>query len=112
MAEASELADSDASGLGELSLKSVLGEGSADADSVGEGASDPGAIVIEADGEAEDESVQSPPSDGLADSVEFDPGADSDHEAEGAGTSDPAPLSLPASEVADACSPLIVADAA
>jgi hypothetical protein len=37
VAEASELADSEASGFGVPSLMSELGEGSADADSVGEG---------------------------------------------------------------------------
>lgn len=73
---------------------------------------------MEAVAEADGESDHSPLADGLADSVELDPGAESDHEAEaeGAGTLDPVspslPLSLPATEVVAGCSPLTEAEAA
>jgi hypothetical protein len=75
-------------------------------------------MVIEVEGESEagPSPVQFPPSDGLAEAVALGAEAESDQEAEGAGTSDPLspslPLSLPAPEVADGCSPLTEADAA
>ena len=109
MAEDSALAASDPSGLGALSLKSELGEGSALADAVG--VADPDSAGMLFDSEAEpvgslfqlspseaeaDASVHSPPSDegdpALADAE--GPLSDQDSVAEGS-----------ADQLADGCSP-------
>jgi hypothetical protein len=100
VAEGSELTASDPSGLGVLSLKSPLGEGSALAESVGEADPDSADTVIDADAvgslshsppaEAEaDGSDDAPPLDegdsGLAEPV----GADSDHDSDAEAEADP-----------------------
>ena len=111
MAEGSALAASDPSGLGALSLKSELGEGSALADSVGEADTDPDSAGMLIDSEAEPVGSLfqlSPPeaeADGSVHSPPPDEGATALADAEGPLSDQDSVAEASADQLADGCSP-------